>query len=1211
MRHVLGLAVLALACSNPRPRGTGAAREALRSVSQASRGRLTLPFVEADGKFVQRRLARDGATSFFDERGFALSLSDGKSGWGLRASIVGARAVKPVAEKPEATTVSSYVGNDPARWRAASPTYGRLVWEDALPGVDMIAEPTDGGFAYRYVIAPGASAHVSMRWEGAKAIRANGASMTIETGVGEVTVAGLHAYAIEGDQRRELPSRFVVGGDVVTIAVEGWSGSVPLVIDPTVMFASYLGGSNSDYGHGVASDASGNVYLTGTVGSPDFPVPGGFDTSISNYDAYITKLTPTTDAIVWSSFLGGTGVDEGRGVAVDGSGNVFLAGFEASTDFPVPGGFDTTHAGTDDGFVAKVTSSGALSWSSYLGGSDRDRLVAIAVGGSGNVFVAGQTWSNDLATTGGWDTTFGGGTDAMVAKISGGGALLWTSYFGGGGNDQATGIDVDPTGNAFVTGIATGSTALATAGAYDTSYNGNDDAFVFKVTSGATLAWSTYLGGTAADTANALVVDSAGDVIVAGATASTDFPDTKSTSLADTTAGNTDGFVTKLTSAGAMVWSRYLGGAGGSDVVNGITVDASKNIYLTGNAISASFPIVGGFEPTYRGGVGDAFFAKMAPAGTITWSTYLGGSMGDYGRSIVVGTSGDLWIGGYTNSPDFPTIGGFDTTVGSTAQDAFILRYRPEQSANGAACTAGMNCTSTFCADGVCCDTACNGAWQACAAAKKYAGAEGTCGAIADGHDPDVECAAASCASSVVTNAQVCNGSGACRSAGTASCGDYQCKGAACGTTCVADGDCIASAYCSSGSCTPKKANGASCTATDQCTSGFCADGVCCDKACNGACEACTTAKKGSGADGVCANVAADTDPKDMCATDPGYPASCKADGMCDGGGACRIYAKSGVSCGATSCIAATVSGKSCNGGGTCDSTPKSCGLYACDAGGAACKTACTVDGDCTGGSFCNKTGACEAKKANGASCAATNECSSAFCVDSVCCGSVCTGQCEACDVAGSEGTCTAVVGATHSTREKCAGDAALCGGTCDGTNRASCTYPTATKSCGNACSSGSETKSSCNGAGSCVEGSSVSCGAYACSGSSCAKTCSADTECATGFHCDSGACVPKSAAAPKCSDDQKTSTAPDGKVTSCGTYLCDTSSGICRAVCGTSDDCVTGNVCNLSSRQCEPATAATDDGGGCSHSRVPASGTPMFLLVLSSLLARRRHRLP
>ncbi len=440
--------------------------------------------------------------------------------------------------------------------------------------------------------------------------------------------------------------------------------------------------------------------------------------------------------------------------------------------------------------------------------------------------------------------------------------------------------------------------------------------------------------------------------------------------------------------------------------------EAGTSVAIAGGVIAYGTPKNDNAAGTDAGSVG------LATKPGTTWA---------YDATILSGeaaAAGDLYGSALAMTVDMVVVGApKNDAKGADAGAVYVHRYYPKR-ALGGACTRGGECTSDYCIDGVCCNVATCGGCQACSAAKKGSGADGTCGNIGDGLPPagPGQCVAGTCVGNTgtVIGAHVCNGSGQCRVGATTMCAPFACNAspAACKTTCATDGDCVSTAHCDTGTSTCKTDldAGTACTRGAQCASGFCADGVCCDKACTGKCEACSAAKKGFGSDGVCDAVTADTDPKDQCA--PGGEA-CSAPGTCDGNGACRLFAKNATPCGATTCVDGKVTGKLCNGAGACaDASGISCAAYACSA--AACTTTCTeatAATDCAGTAFCTTSGTCAPKKASGTTCGSGKECASGFCVDGVCCASTCTGQCESCNEAGTEGACVPVRGTPRGKR--------------------------------------------------------------------------------------------------------------------------------------------------------------------------------------------------
>lgn len=517
--------------------------------------------------------------------------------------------------------------------------------------------------------------------------------------------------------------------------------------------------------------------------------------------------------------------------------------------------------------------------------------------------------------------------------------------------------------------------------------------------------------------------------------------------------------------------------------------------------------------------------------------------------------------------------------------------------ANGAACqpSKANQCASGQCVDGVCCDTACTGACQSCKAAFTGA-ADGTCAPVATGTDPDGECAdqgsstcgtdgvcdgagacrkyavgtvckLGSCAGSTLTNPSTCSATGQCQPNGSTACAPYLCGSATtCGTTCSNDAQCVSGNACdtTSGTCGAKKPNGQPCSSGNQCTSGFCVDGVCCESACTGACKACSTAKKGSGADGTCGNVGNGLDPDDDCA-DQGA-ASCGTNGACNGSGACALYA-SGTQCAAGSCSGSTKTNPStCNGTGTCSAGgTSSCGAYMCS--GANCGTSCSTDTQCTNGNFC-QGGLCGGKKGNGSTCSAGSECSSNFCVDGFCCSTACTGLCQACANAltgAANGTCASVPNGQDPQNECAAQAASTCGttGACNGSG-ACALYAAGTQCVAPSCS-GSTTLTAadtCNGSGTCVDNGIVNCSPYVCAANACKTSCTSSTDCASGYYCNGTTC--QAGAAPN--GTACTSPAQCASGFCVDGYCCNSScTGVCKTCNGAySDSGVNGSCDNV-----------------------------------------------
>jgi hypothetical protein len=401
-----------------------------------------------------------------------------------------------------------------------------------------------------------------------------------------------------------------------------------------LVYSTYLGGSKSDYGWAIAVDSSGNAYVTGTTYSTDFPTmnplqPTNHANPINTEycNTFVAKLNAGGSALVYSTYLGGSVIDYGYGIALDSSGDAYVAGYTTSPDFPTanPLQADLAGTGTSDAYVAELNPAGsALVYSTFLGGSSWDYATSIAVDSSGNAYVTGLTLSTDFPTVNPIQATNGGYYDAFISKLNAGGsALVYSTYLGGAYYDYGMGIAVDSSGNAYVAGwtestnFPTMNPLQATNKANAAQYN--QTAFVAKLNAaGSALDYSTYLGGSRFDVGEGIAVDSSGDAYVTGYTASINFPTANpiQASCDNCLSPNfyTDAFVAVLNPPGsALVYSTYLGGSN-DDYGRGIAVDSSGNAYVTGITDSTNFPTVNPLQATLSGGIDDdVFVAKILP----------------------------------------------------------------------------------------------------------------------------------------------------------------------------------------------------------------------------------------------------------------------------------------------------------------------------------------------------------------------------------------------------------------------------------------------------------------------------------------------------------------------------------------------------------------------------------------------------------------------
>ena len=478
------------------------------------------------------------------------------------------------------------------------------------------------------------------------------------------------------------------------------SAEAPAPMNPcpgAFVFSGYLGGSGEEGGPSldVATDALGNVYVAGTTSSADFPATlGAFDTLLAGPgDGFVAKVNANGSALIWATFLGGSGSDSISAVKLDPAGNVVVAGATNSADFPVtPGALDTSYNGGSvgngaDGFVAILSPTGAaLSYSSFLGGSKDDGANDVAVDATGAIFLTGTTQSRTFPVTqGSYDVSHNGGQDAFIMKLgpSPDPSLVYSTFLGGSGSDVSKGIALDLEGSAFVTGLTLPNAGKkanfpTTPGAYDRT-SVDQDVFVAKMNAaGSVLVYSTFLGGSSnsIEHGESIAVDTAGSAYVTGNTLDPNFPTTPG--AFDRIPVVWEAFVTKFNPAGsALVFSTFLGGSS-ADLVHDLTIDSDGYPYVTGFTNSLDFPLTPDAVDSLRGST-DAFLTRLNVTGdALVYSTYLGGSTStESGWGIALDVAGNTVIAGETNAPDFPvTSGSFDTSHNG-GLDVFVSKLEP------------------------------------------------------------------------------------------------------------------------------------------------------------------------------------------------------------------------------------------------------------------------------------------------------------------------------------------------------------------------------------------------------------------------------------------------------------------------------------------------------------------------------------------------------
>ena len=630
----------------------------------------------------------------------------------VRMTLAGAagqgQSVEASGEEQLPGKVNYFLGNDPNRWRTDLPTYAKVRYNGVYPGVDLVYYGNQRQLEYDFVVAPGAdAARIRLQFAAANRLQlrvAPDGDLVLQGAEGEAVFHKPVVYQERSGVRQTVPAGFqLVARNTIGFRLGAYDHARPLIIDPVLTYSTYLGGSGTngmgDQGNGIAVDSSGNAYVVGTVYSTNFPIttisfqnqnaaPAGTST------AFVTKLNPAGTALVYSTYFGGTGGDAGYGIALDSANNAYITGATYSIDFPVTcDAFQTANPSTTSGaptaFVARLNATGNdLVYSTYLGGSGNsatpahgDVAQAIAVDSTGSAYVTGYTWSPDFpTTTGAVQLDFAGSatvSNVFIAKLNPAGtALTYATYLGGSGangaGDYGNAIALDRSGDAFIAGSTASTDFPVTTGALQTSST-SVKAFVTELNpAGSKKIFSTYLGGTAGDSATAIAVDTSGNVYAAGNTNSSDFPTTSGVlEPSSYWIGPPQGFVTKLKPGGAaLAYSTYLEGQGTS--IMALAVDSSGTAYIAGSAPATNFGIHGYFVGAGDylnppSGASSAFIVKLGPsASVLNYASLLGGSANDAATALALDSAGNVYLTGVANSTDFPITGApFQGTLGA------------------------------------------------------------------------------------------------------------------------------------------------------------------------------------------------------------------------------------------------------------------------------------------------------------------------------------------------------------------------------------------------------------------------------------------------------------------------------------------------------------------------------------------------------------------
>lgn len=603
-----------------------------------------------------------GLTAYFRRGEADFDLSGSK----LRMQFEGADPRHRIEGKGPLPGRANFLKGGQGAWTLDVPTYESLVYRGVYPGIDLFYGGEGHTLKSEFRVAPGSDPtriRIRYRGGGIPRIDADG-SLVINAGDREFREQPPLLYQERNGVRQSIEGRFVLlGSGSVGFEIGEYDATRTLVIDPVLSYSTLLGGAGADTATALAVDASGAAYVTGFTDSFNFPALNAAQSfNGGGNDVFVAKLSPAGNTLVYCTYLGGSADDRAYGIAVDAQGNAYVAGSTTSKNFPVRAALQAKMSGYRNAFVVKLNPAGnGLVYGTYLGGNASDSANGIAVDSAGAAYVAGDTTSFSFPATG-FQRGTRGGQDAFVAKLSADGSqLVYSSYLGGSGEDRGTAIAVDTSGSAYVAG-STFSADFPVANPAQRFSAGGQDAFVTRFSAdGNSLVFSTYLGGTGGtvvspEMAQAIRLDAQGNAYVAGVTGSTDFP--RLNALQTSLHGFSDAFVSKLTAAGVLSYSTYLGGAG-AETATGIAVDTAGNAYVSGYTYSTDLLVTAAIQSTNAGEY-DAFVAELNPSGNgLLYLSYLGGNGSDAASAIALDLSGNAYVAGWTLSTNFPLLNSY------------------------------------------------------------------------------------------------------------------------------------------------------------------------------------------------------------------------------------------------------------------------------------------------------------------------------------------------------------------------------------------------------------------------------------------------------------------------------------------------------------------------------------------------------------------------
>ena len=559
--------------------------------------------------------------------------------------------------------------------------FRKVIIKEVYPHVDWVLYIQEEQLKYDFILHPGAKiSDIKMKYSGAQGIsNEKDGSLSIRTPLSEITEAPPFSYQLKENKKEEVESGYcLIDEHTVGFRIADHQPDQTLVIDPSVSWATYYGGSYFESGTSTAIAANGDFYLAGETESANAISSGGHQNTFGgNEDAFLVKFDANGHRL-WATYFGGERDDKANHIQLDRDGSIYMVGETESNSQIAHNGFRETYGGNGDAFLAKFNTEGDRLWATYYGGEGFDSGHALGIDSQNNLYLTGITESTSGIASGGMQNSPGGSFDTFLAKFTSNGERLWATYYGGSGKENAVEghkgtITLDQNDDLYISGWTNSDEGIASGG-FQNSRSGSGDAYLAKFNGQGNLLWATYYGGSDFDAGRGVLTDQENNILLSGTTNSTS--NIASDGFQETSGGNWDAFLVKFTSNGERIWATYYGGSGQDEAKEGsLVIDDEGNIYMGGFTNGSDGIAACGFQNTI-GGSFDAFLVGFDAAGNRLWGSYFGGPGFEISFGTELDPEGNLYMAGWTSSEQGIAYNGFQNSFGGSG-DAFIVKIDP------------------------------------------------------------------------------------------------------------------------------------------------------------------------------------------------------------------------------------------------------------------------------------------------------------------------------------------------------------------------------------------------------------------------------------------------------------------------------------------------------------------------------------------------------